>query len=137
MVMVSVGGRPAPYPVLGVQVQVGSVVSHRHQMVVDTGAAAVVLPWSTAVMLGVEDAARAAPAVRFEGMGRTGIARRMVASLWLPRAVPVADVTVHFLEGATSIAGFDGLLGQLGFLDRLRLVQLGHHTPPSFVLDDE
>jgi predicted aspartyl protease len=104
-------------------------------MVVDTGASAVVLPWSIAVELRIEKAASTAPAAPFKGFGKgESVGRKMQLDMILPGPQTLAGVEVYFIEGANDIAGRDGLLGQRSFFERVKLVQL---TAPesSYVLE--
>lgn len=131
----SVGGAYTSFPeVHGVVVRVGARTSPPLRLIVDTGSSATLLPWWVATTLGIHATLPTAPAASFV-FGSGGVsARQAVVDIDVASHV-LSAVPVFFVPDVPSIAGRDGLLGQHGFFDRVKLVQLHDRVPPYFYLD--
>ena len=122
---VLVGDAQAPYPLLTLRFRANGRTTRYRRVVVDTGASAVVLPWSVAEELGLDEVAKTAPSAPFAGFGQgSSTGRRMEVDMLLPGPTEILGVEVYFIERAQAIVGRDGLLGQRGFFQRVKLVQL-------------
>jgi len=134
---VLVGSHTAPYPTVTVAFRSGENTSSRKLAIVDSGAAATLLPWSLAEELGIDGAAKVAPRAKFSGLGGSDFGREMTIDLVFSSKEVLPNVKVYFIEGTRHIVSRDGLLGQLGFFDRMKLVQCSGGETPFFVLDGE
>lgn len=131
-----VGDDPSWYPTVAVQLETDRMMTSERRMVVDTGAAGILLPWSLARELNIASNTLLAPTTRFDGVGGAGLAHRVVLTLRVGRVFRLEAVPVFFVEGTETIAGYDGLLGQFGFFDRLSYAQSPGPYEPWFSLDD-
>lgn len=131
---VFVGSDRASFPEVMGTIRAGGQPSGSLRFIVDSGAAATLLPWWVAAAVGIDAALASAPTATFAGLTGTQPARRAVVDLEVAGYMLLAT-PVYFVPEVAQIAGRDGLLGQLGFFDRVRFVQRHEHKPPYFYLD--
>lgn len=131
-----IASRPVSFPVVSGAVRWGGVTSSVRRFIVDSGSTITLLPWSMARVLGLEATLATAPTFPIAGVGGAQVAaRRAVVDIELASQMQIRDVPVYFAPDTTHVATYDGLLGQLGFFDRVRFIQRHEHNPPYFYLD--